>query len=92
VVEVVSDPLADPLSSDIVPMVEIQSPDEVPIPSVVDSIVELSITNPTTSTLAVQPSSLVNVGTVEIVTVDVHAAWDAAESPLPDPVGDTEAQ
>jgi len=92
VAEVVSDPLADKLSSDIVPMVEILSPDEAPIPSVVDSIVEPSITNPTTSTLAVQPSSLVDVGAVEIVTVDVHAAWDAAESPLPDPVGDTEAQ
>jgi len=92
VVEVVSDPLAEPLSSDIVPMVEIQSPGEVPIPSVMDSIVEPSIMNPTTSTLAVQPSSLVDVGAVEIVTVDVHAAWDAVESPLPDPVGDTEAQ
>jgi len=92
VVEVVSDPLADPLSSDIVPMVEIQSPGEIPIPSVADSIVEPSNVNPLTSTLGVQPSSLVDVGAVEIVTVDVHAAWDAGESPLPDPVGGTEAQ
>jgi len=87
VADAVSDQLADRVSSEIVPSVEIPSPGSDIAPPVADSIVNQDSTNPVT---VVQPSSLVDVGAVEIVTVDVHAAWDAAESPLPDPVGDTE--
>ena len=91
VVDIIPDPVLDPSSRGTTRLVEMQSPDEGTIPSVADSIIELNSTNPL-NVLGVQPSSLVDVGTVEIVTVNVHAAWGAAESPLPDPVDDTEAQ
>ena len=78
VADAVADQLTEPHSSEIVQIAEILSPDEAQTVSVAGSIVEPSVTDHTTpvSSLCVQPSSLVDVGAVEIVTVDVHAAWD----------------
>jgi len=72
-------------------LVEIQSQDDDAVPSVADSIVNPNATNPH-SVSDVPMTSPVDVGTVEIVTVDVHAAWDAEESRLTDPADDIEAQ
>jgi len=61
VADAVSDQLANPLSSDIVPIAEIQSLGEITVPPVAESIVESSNVNTITPTLGVQPSSLVDV-------------------------------
>jgi len=67
-------------------LIEVQSPDVDGAPSVVDSILD-PLTNPQHNS-DVQVTSPVFVGTAKIVTVDVHAAWDAEENRLPDPLAD----